>query len=62
MVNKKEVVREKTLQMRVNDDEYTEIERRASSIGLSISNYMRLVCLQCNITISYDHKAAKKKE
>ncbi|HRC81760.1 MAG TPA: hypothetical protein PLF27_10280 [Sedimentibacter sp.] len=49
----KETTRNKTLQMRVNDEEYKKIEEKANSIGLSISNYMRMVCLNCKIDISF---------
>lgn len=54
MAKEKEIKRDKTLQMRVNDDEYARIEEKANDIGLSISNYMRMVCLHCKIEISFN--------
>ena len=60
MANKKDIVREKTLQMRVNDEEYAAIEEKANEIGLSMSNYMRMVCLHCRIDIAFNPKLTKK--
>lgn len=60
MAKEKEVKREKTLQMRVNDDEYSRIEARANSIGLTVSNYMRMVCLHCKIDISFNPQLDEK--
>lgn len=53
MAKEKEVKREHTLQMRVSDEEYSRIESRAKEIGLTISNYMRMVCLNCKIDIAF---------
>lgn len=48
----KEVQREKTIQTRVSDEEYSIIEEKANFLGLSISNYLRLVALHARIDIS----------
>lgn len=47
----KKAQREKTLQMRVTDEEYKKIEEKSNSLGLSISNYMRMVCIHAKIDI-----------
>lgn len=54
MAKKKTVTREYTLQMRVTDEEYKIIEKKASSLGLTTSNYMRLVCLNASIDILFN--------
>jgi hypothetical protein len=58
---KKDVVREHTLQMRVNDDEYAIIEQKANQIGLTTSNYMRMVCLNARIEVSINPPNSKTK-
>lgn len=50
---KKSATRDLTLQMRVNEEEYKIIEDKAKSIGLSTSNYMRMVCLCSDVKIVY---------
>ena len=44
--------REKTYQMRVTDDEYNIVEKKASMLGLVASNYMRMVCLHATVNIT----------
>ncbi|MCT4584092.1 MAG: hypothetical protein N4A54_04120 [Peptostreptococcaceae bacterium] len=46
------MARPKTLQMRVTEEEYDVIEKKAKSLGLTISNYMRMVCLHVKIDFS----------
>jgi len=60
MAKEKEIKREKTLQMRVTEEESSRLEDKANEIGLSVSNYMRMVCLHCNIDISFNPKIDKK--
>lgn len=54
MGKKKNVTRENTMQMRVNDSEFNIIEGKASSLGLTTSNYMRLVCLNANVEVLFN--------
>lgn len=60
MAKKKDVTREATLQMRVNDEEYKMIESKANALGLTISNYMRMVCLNASIELSINIPEEKK--
>lgn len=46
--------REKTIQTRVTDEEYKVVEEKANFLGLSVSNYLRLVALHANINVSID--------
>lgn len=48
---KKDITREQTLQMRVSEEEYKIIENKANMIGLTTSNYMRMVCLNTRIEV-----------
>lgn len=57
----KEVQREKTIQTRVTDEEYKAIEDKADFLGLSISNYLRLIALHARIDISVNPTQDKKK-
>lgn len=52
MPKKKSSTREHTLQMRVNEDELKIIEEKAEKIGLTVSNYMRMVSLNANIKVT----------
>ncbi|MCL5071912.1 MAG: hypothetical protein M1308_13615 [Actinobacteria bacterium] len=51
--------REKTLQMRVTDEEFLIIEEKAKLLGLSVSNYMRMVCLHARLDISIQPEKSK---
>ncbi len=44
--------RDKTLQMRVTEEEYNIINEKANLLGITTSNYMRMVCLHAKIDIS----------
>ena len=46
------LLRVKTIQTRVLDTEYALIEQRAASVGLSISDYLRLVVLAAKIDVT----------
>lgn len=46
--------REKTVQCRVSDEEYEVIEKKAEALGLTVSNYLRMVCLHARIDISFN--------
>jgi predicted DNA binding CopG/RHH family protein len=48
----KNVKKYKIVQSRVSNDEYTEIEKKASSIGLPVKRYLRMVCLLANLEIT----------
>lgn len=48
----KVIQREKALQTRVSDEEFVIVEEKANQLGLSISNYLRLVALHARIDIS----------
>ena len=57
----KEVQREKTIQTRVSDEEYSIIEEKANFLGLSVSNYLRLIALHARIDISVNPSQDNKK-
>jgi predicted DNA binding CopG/RHH family protein len=48
------IVRGKTIQCRVSDEEYNKIDSEADKIGLSVSSYSRMVCLISKIDASID--------
>lgn len=54
MANKKE--RLKTIQARVLDTEYCIIEKKAKFLGLTVSNYLRMVALHANVDINIQTK------
>lgn len=39
----------KTLQMRISSAEYDTIEKKATELGLAISQYLRIVCLKAEL-------------
>lgn len=41
-----------TIQCRVSENEYNEIEKKAKKIGLSISSYLRMVSLMAEVNIT----------
>lgn len=43
--------RDKSIQIRVSEDEYKAIEEKAYELGLSVSNYLRMVAMHCKIDI-----------
>lgn len=43
--------RNKAIQIRVNEDEYKAIENKAEILGITISDYMRMVCLHADIKV-----------
>ncbi len=47
-----EAFRAKTVQCRLSDDEFKEIERKSSELGLSVSSYLRMICLKADVKIS----------
>lgn len=57
---KKDITRERTLQMRVNDEEFAIIEEKANLIGLTTSNYMRMVCLNAKIEVTLNPLSTSK--
>lgn len=61
---KKGVIRERTLQMRVNDEEHAIIEQKSNQLGLTTSNYMRMVCINARVEVFISTPAANtsKKE
>lgn len=48
----KALQREKTIQTRVTDEEYKIVEEKANFLGLSVSNYLRLIALHAKVDIS----------
>lgn len=50
----KPLLRDKTIQTRVTDEEYKIVEDKANFLGLSVSNYLRLVALHTRIDISIE--------
>lgn len=48
----KPTLRDKTIQVRVTEDEYNTIEKKANELGISLSNFIRLVCLHVRIDFS----------
>lgn len=48
--------RDKTIQTRVSGDEFKIVEEKANFLGLSISNYLRLIALHTKIDISIETK------
>lgn len=40
-----------SIQARVTKDQYNIIEKKADALGLSISNYIRMVCLKADINV-----------
>lgn len=44
----------KTIQTRVYEEEYNLIEKRANTLGLSISDYLRLVVLATKVKVIVD--------
>lgn len=47
-------IRDKTIQTRVSEEEYRIIEEKANYLGLTISNYLRLVALHTKIDITIE--------
>lgn len=48
----KSILREKTIQTRVSDQEFNMISEKAERLGLSVSNYLRMIALHAKIDIS----------
>jgi uncharacterized protein (DUF1778 family) len=44
----------KTIQTRVHEEEYLLIEKRASSLGLSISDFLRMVALLAKVEVTIE--------
>lgn len=51
-LTQKSTQRDKTIQTRVTEEEYQIIEEKANFLGLTTSNYLRLVCLHAKIDIT----------
>jgi predicted DNA binding CopG/RHH family protein len=51
--------RDKAIQVRVTDEEYKLIEQRADYLGISTSNYLRMVSIHCTIDISISADTVK---
>jgi predicted DNA binding CopG/RHH family protein len=47
-----EIKRKITAQCRVSEEEYNEIEKKADKIGLSVSSYLRMVCLMAEVNVT----------
>lgn len=62
MANKKneEDLRNKTLQFRVNDEENDIIEQKAKQIGLTVSNYVRMVSMNADVKVTLDINKKEK--
>lgn len=56
----KSIQRGKTIQTRVSEEEYSLVEKKADTLGLSISNYLRMVALHSTINIYVNVKEKKK--
>lgn len=49
-----ETVRGKTVQCRLSDSEFKEIEKKADELGLSVSSYLRMICLKASVNVSFN--------
>lgn len=58
---KEVIVRSKVIQCRVSDDEYKEIEAKATKMGLSVGSYLRMLCLVAKVDVSLGPKTEKNK-
>lgn len=52
----------KTIQTRVYEEEYNLIDQRANSLGLSISDYLRLVVLAAKVEVTVEPIQRKDEE
>lgn len=43
--------RDKTIQTRVTDKEFKRIDEKSNFLGLSMSNYLRLIALHANVKV-----------
>lgn len=50
MVNN-ETTRLKTVQCRLSEEEFKDIEKKAEQLGLSVSSYLRMICLKAEVKI-----------
>ncbi|WP_459195723.1 plasmid mobilization protein [Wukongibacter baidiensis] len=48
--------RNKTLQMRITEDEFERINEKADMLGISTTNYIRMVCLNASFETQILHK------
>lgn len=51
MSNENEI-RNKTIQCRLSELEYKEVEKKANELGLSVSSYLRLICLKAKVNVT----------
>ena len=54
--------REKLIQVKVNDREYNYIKEQADSLGLTITTYVRMIALNCNVSISMQDQSSKRQD
>ncbi|MBQ3420284.1 MAG: hypothetical protein IJH34_01160 [Romboutsia sp.] len=47
-------IRGKTVQCRLSDYEFKEVEKKANELGLSVSSYLRMICLKANVNVSFN--------
>jgi uncharacterized protein YbaP (TraB family) len=53
--------KQRAINIRINDDEYKQIQKRANELNMKLSEYVRFVCLNAKVEVRADLDREEKK-